>query len=223
MSSYSRSLELNANGSNGVGVGVGGVCEEQVIDDYYVSLQNGEIDSRHRIKHQLENKNNKQQSNDDQLLEQLKQHLHNDLDKIASQINLSGKNKWRNSTKSTSAAPKSKLNLFSKLRTKIRDLYPIELKDKHIRFSSGSDNDEEKVTALNGAETETLSETNNRKESQLQFSKKKSPPSPSRKENDKKKKNPVARKEYDYKLLQDLNCAPRVNERIAFQVINNLS
>lgn len=87
--SYSRSLlELNENG--------GGVMEEQVIDDYYVSLQNGEIDSR-RIKTSL-GKSNKQQPGD-KLLEELKQNLHSDLDKIAAHINSSGKNKWRNSTK----------------------------------------------------------------------------------------------------------------------------
>ena len=88
--SYSRSsLELNGNG--------GGVMEEQVIDDYYVSLQNGEIDSRQRITTSL-GKSNKQQPGD-RLLEELKQNLHSDLDKIAAHINSSGKNKWRNSTK----------------------------------------------------------------------------------------------------------------------------
>jgi short-subunit dehydrogenase len=76
------------------------MAEEQVIDDYYVSLQKGEIDSRARIG----------DLSKEELLDKLKENLNADLDQIAAQINSSGKDKWRNSTvKST--AQQSKLNV----------------------------------------------------------------------------------------------------------------
>lgn len=76
------------------------MAEEQVIDDYYVSLQKGEIDSRARLG----------DLSKEELLDKLKENLNADLDQIAAQINSSGKDKWRNSTvKST--AQQSKFNL----------------------------------------------------------------------------------------------------------------
>lgn len=72
MSNYSRSLELNGNRDS--------AFEEQVIDDYYVSLQNGDIELKNRV-----DKPRKQKSAE-HILDQLKKDMNSDLDKIAAQI-----------------------------------------------------------------------------------------------------------------------------------------
>lgn len=184
--SYSKSLEL---------IGSSEAAEERVIDHYFVSLQNGEMDSRHPMK------SAKQQP--DELLEELKKNLNDDLDKIAAQINSSGKAKWRNSTKTVANQQSNMHDLWSRV------LEIIEIfKDKHIRFSSSSGDEQ-----VNGEELQ-----NGNADQPLKQSPTKKPQSKDKPKQNKRDLTQNGRKEFDFGQLEPLNGAPRLSERIAFQV-----
>lgn len=106
----------------------------------------------------------------------------------------------------------------------------IQFKDKHIRFSSSDSssdeavdkNEENLVVKEQTMETEKPQLVKKTQEQQTKQKTRQEPVSKVNRCETRKKKENFERKEFDYSKLEALKGAPRVNERIAFQVAKNI-